>query len=120
MENKYVTFNENFFKGIEGITWYGRRGVYKISSTTFAEISIETRGHADYYVGYNVQIHHKVNGMLNENFFKFKDHLEMVHNPKAGQYCHVWDDIDFGWYISVPRSNEPLVRAIMDMIELYK
>ena len=120
MENKYVTFNENFFKGIEGITWYEKRGIYKISDTTFAEITIKTRGHADHYAGYEVKIHHKVNGVLNITFFGFKDYLEMIHNPKVGPYCDVWDDTDFGWYISVPKSTEPLVRAVMGLIELYK
>lgn len=120
MENKYKKFNQNFFKDVKGIVWYDRMGVYKISDDVFAEITIKTRGHADHYVGYSVEIFHKRNGSLNTNFFYFKDYLDMIHRGPNYEYYHVWDNIDFDWYISSPISVKPMTDVVMSVINRYK
>ena len=121
MENVFKKFNEDFWKSEKSITWYDTQGVMNLDDQRVVTFSIEERGMRDHYVGYNVKIYNKTQGEIVSKFFRFKDHLEMVHRENTSEQYHVWSvDGKFDWYISRPKNTKEMVKVIMDWISMFK
>ena len=117
MTNIFKKFNEDFFsKSNRTIKWYDKQGVFQTTDGVVT-ITIDDLGTSDNYNGYWVE---KINlrfGTIVKKFFRFKDHLTMVHRNEQDKYCHVWLYNDtFEWYISKPKDTKEMTDVIFDWI----
>ena len=120
MENVFKTFNKDFFKSVKDITWFDKQGVLKLDENRLVLITIDDVGTRDSYNGYWVEILNKFNGTIIKRFFKFNDHLTMIHRP-GHKACHVWyNNEQFEWYISIPKNPKEMTAVIMDWITMFK
>lgn len=88
-----------------------------------AVITLEDHGTHHNYNGFDVEIIHKDNGLINSQWFGFKEYLPMncqVGNEKKKTYFHVWGE-DQKWYGSAPDEDESreMVAAIMKHIGMW-
>lgn len=120
MENIYKKFNEDFFKSSKLIIiWFDKSGVISLPNFVI-QLTIDDVGTHGNYNGYFVEIIHKTNGTISKKFFRFIDHLEMVHREKSNEYYHVWESQgEFKWYISKPKETSQMVKVIERWISLY-
>jgi hypothetical protein len=117
MDNVFKSFNDNFFKSVNNITWYDKCGVMVYHPDCVVVIEIDDVGVRDHFNGYWVRIYNKKNGLIFQKFFLFQNHLEFIHRENTNKFFHVWkhnDDID--WYISRPKTTKPMVDVILDFI----
>jgi hypothetical protein len=119
MENIYKKFNENFFKSSKrNIVWFDKTGVIPFSDFV-VQLTIDDVGIQGNHNGYFVEIIHKTNGTISKKFFRFVNHLEMIHRD-TNEYYHVWDrDGKFEWYISKPKDTSEMVKVIDKWIDLF-
>ncbi len=120
MTNIFKKFNEDFFsKSNRTIKWYDKQGVFQTTDGVVT-ITIDDLGTSDNYNGYWVE---KINlrfGTIVKKFFRFKDHLTMVHRNEQDKYCHVWLYNDtFEWYISKPKDTKEMTDVIFDWIDNF-
>ena len=122
--NIFKIFNDNFFRSEKNITWYDKQGVMKLDNNRIVTITIDYVGTRDDYNGYLVEIVNKQNGTITKKFFRFDDHLDMIHREnsnQSNQYSHVWlYRGEFDWYISKPKNTKQMVDTIMDWINMFK
>jgi len=103
------------------ITWYDKQGVMKLDDQRVVTITIDDVGTRDHYNGYHVEIVNKFNGTIIKKWFRFNDHLTMIHRSQNDEYYHVWYQRgEFDWYISRPKDNKEMVKVIMDWINQFK
>lgn len=121
MENVFKIFNEEFWKSQKNITWYDKQGVMKLDEQRVVTITIDDVGIRDNYNGYHVEILNKMNGTIIKKWFRFRDHLTMIHRDRQHHF-HVWLNIEseFNWYISRPKDTKEMVTIIMDWINQFK
>jgi hypothetical protein len=126
MKDVFKKFNEEFWKkGVPNsllypINWYDKQGVMKLDDQRVVTITIDDLGHRERYYGYHVEIINKFNGTIVKKWFRFQDHLTMVH-PDRKPYFHVWlNDGNFDWYISRPSDTKEMVKVICDWINQFK
>ena len=126
MKDVFKKFNEEFWKkGIPNsllypINWYDKQGVMKLDDQRVVTITIDDLGHRDNYNGYHVEILNKFNGTIVKKWFRFSDHLTMVHRDRQ-PYFHVWlNNGNFDWYISRPSDTKEMVKVICDWISQFK
>lgn len=124
MKNIFKNFNEDFWKSEKSITWYDKQGVMVLDDQRVVTITIDDVGTRDNYNGYHVEIINKVQGTIVKKWFRFQDHLTMVHRGESNisqEYCHVW--LSYGkvdWYISRPKDSKEMVKVIMDYVNNFK
>lgn len=120
MENKYKKFNLNFFKKTNlPIHWFDKDGIVSFPNYV-VRLTIDDVGTHNNYNGYWVEIIHKTNCLISKKFFRFVDHLEMIHRDNEFENCHVWHKYDeFDWYISRPKDTKPMVDVIERWIEFF-
>lgn len=120
MKDVFKNFNETFWKSQKSITWYDKQGVMNLDEQRVVTITIDDLGHKDYYNGYHVEILNKFEGTIVKKWFRFQDHLTMVHRDRQ-PYYHVWLNRDnFDWYISRPKDTKEFVKVVMDWINQFK
>jgi len=120
MENVFKSFNQNFWKSQKDITWYDKQGVMKLDDQRVVTITIDDVGTRDNYNGYYVEVVNKMNGTIVKKWFRFQDHLTMIHRDTQHQF-HVWSNSgNFDWYISRPKDTKEMVKVIMDWINQFK
>ena len=122
MKDLFKNFNEEFWKSQKNITWYDKQGIIVLGDQQrVVTITIDDVGTRDNYNGYHVEIINKFNGTIVKKWFRFIDHLTMVHRDNHTQeYCHVWlNSGKFDWYISRPKDTKEMVKVIMDWIEKF-
>ena len=117
MTNIFKKFNEDFFsKSNRTIKWYDKHGVFQTTDGVVA-ITIDDLGTSDHYNGYWVEKIDLRFGTIVKKFFRFKDHLTMVHRNERDKYCHVWlSNGTFEWYISKPIDTKEMTDVIFDWI----
>lgn len=119
MKDLFKNFNEEFWKSQKNITWYDKQGVMNLGDQRVVTITIDDVGTRDNYNGYHVEIINKFNGTIVKKWFRFIDHLTMVHRDKS-EYYHVWlNSGKCDWYISRPKDTKEMVKVIMDWIEKF-
>lgn len=81
--SKFAGFNREFWQGygMDGpgpikINWIDKLGAYNLDENRVVELRLATRGHANRYEGYRVQIIHKQNGVIAQHYFRFDDHMD--------------------------------------------
>lgn len=123
MKDVFKKFNEDFWKSVNSITWYDKQGVMVLDDQRVVTITIDDVGTRDNYNGYHVEIINKVQGTIVKKWFKFQDHLTMVHRGESTisqEYCHVWlNSGKFDWYISRPKDSKEMVKVIMDYVNKF-
>lgn len=120
MENLFKTFNEDFFKSVNGITCYDKDCLLEMDNNRMVMFVLDDIGTRDHFVGYWVKIYNKPNGLIIEKFFRFQFHLEYNHRDTQ-KYYHVWyNHGNLDWYISKPKSIKPMVDTMMDFINKWK
>jgi hypothetical protein len=122
MENVFKKFNEEFWKSQKKlITWYDKQGVMKLDDQRNVTITIDDVGYKDNWNGYHVEIINKMDGTIIKKWFRFKDHLTMIHRGGVQPQCHVWlNSGNFDWYISRPKDTKEMVKVIMNWIEMFR
>jgi hypothetical protein len=122
MENVYKKFNKEFFKSSKRkILWFDKDGLINFPDFVI-RLTIDNVSINGNYNGYFVEIIHKTNGTISKKFFRFIDHLEMIHRENSNEYCHVWDcasDGRFEWYISKPKDTSEMVKVIDEWIGIH-
>ena len=123
MKNIFKNFNEDFWKSEKSITWYDKQGVMVLDDQRVVTITIDDVGTRDNYNGYHVEIINKVQGTIVKKWFRFQDHLTMVHRGDSNirqEYCHVWlNSGKVDWYISRPKDSKEMVKVIMDYVNKF-
>lgn len=120
MDNIFKTFNKNFFKSVKNITWYDKQGIMPLDDYRIVIITLDDARTSDSYNGYWVEIVNKLNGSINRRFFRFIDHLTMIHKDE-NKFCHVWHNGDtLKWYISYPKDPKEMTDIIIDWIKNFK
>lgn len=120
MKDVFKNFNETFWKSQKSITWYDKQGVMSLDEQRVVTFTIDDIGHRDNYIGYNVEILNKFEGTIVRKWFRFQDHLTMLHRDTQ-PYYHVWLNRDnFDWYISRPKDTKEFVKVVMDWINQFK
>ena len=120
MKDLFKNFNEKFWKSESSITWFDKQGVMKLDDQRVVTITIDDLGHRDHYIGYNVEILNKFEGTIVRKWFRFQDHLTMVHRDRS-EYYHVWlNGGNFDWYISRPKDTKEFVKVVMTWINHFK
>ena len=127
MKDVFKKFNEEFWKkGVPNtlsypINWYDKQGVMRLDDQRVVTITIDDLGLRDNYNGYHVEIINKFNGTIVKKWFRFQDHLTMVHRGNGQEYFHVWlNNGNFDWYISRPQDTKEMVKVICDWINQFK
>lgn len=124
MKDVFKKFNEDFWKSEKSITWYDKQGVMVLDDQRVVTITIDDVGTRDNYNGYHVEIINKVQGTIVKKWFRFQDHLTMVHRGESNisqEYCHVWSSYGkVDWYISRPKDSKEMVKVIMDYVNNFK
>jgi hypothetical protein len=122
MENVYKKFNKEFFKSSkQKIVWFDKDGLINFPDFVI-RLTIDSVSVNGNYNGYFVEIIHKTNGTISKKFFRFIDHLEMIHRENSNEYCHVWDCVSdgrFDWYISKPKDTSEMVKVIDEWIGIH-
>ena len=119
MDDRIKNFNQDFFKSVKGITWYDKEGVMEMDDNRRVVLEIDDMGTRDNYVGYWVMIYNKTNGLIVRKFFRFQFCLDFIHRDRQ-EYYHIWFRDSMDWYISKPKSTQPMVDVIMDYINRWK
>ncbi|WP_209124496.1 hypothetical protein [Alkalihalobacillus sp. BA299] len=76
MTLNYCEFNHDFFLN-ENISWYNRKGVYKLDDEINVTIELVTNGVHKTYKGYLVSIIHKTNGKIDSEYFDFDAYMSI-------------------------------------------
>lgn len=111
---EYGGFNWAFFSR-EGLSFYNRKGVYKLNKDTVVTIVLATQGTSKVYVGYEVSIINKKNGIIDNEFFHFDAYLSQENRVderedyKGGFHidedsCKKSERPD--WYIAIPHPTD--------------
>ena len=121
----YELFNKKFFREVaDQLNFFNMTMVHPIDKNRKAEIVLVDRGHHEHYVGYNVSIIHKENGVIVSEFFGFNDYLGKRTDDRRDEQgkFEVIGYVAKDWYIAKPSSNEvkKMAEKIMQYIELYK
>lgn len=120
MKDVFKNFNETFWKSEKSITWYDKQGVMSLDEQRVVTFTIDDIGHRDNYIGYHVEILNKFEGTIVRKWFRFQDHLTMVHRDRQ-PYYHVWfNSGNLEWYISRPKDTKEFVKVVMDWINQFK
>jgi hypothetical protein len=120
MTNIFKKFNEDFFsKCNRTIKWYDEQGVFR-TTDGLVTITIDDVGTHNNYNGYWVE---KINprvGTIVKKFFRFSDHLTMVHRNERDKHSHVWlNNGTFEWYISKPKDTKEMTDVMFDWIDNF-
>jgi hypothetical protein len=117
MTLNYCEFNHDFFLK-EDITWYNRKGVFKLNE--------ETNGVQKTYKGYLVSIIHKANGKIDSEYFDFDAYMSKDNriddrsDYKGGfsiiEHCCTREGIP-SWYIAKPHNED--INYMRNMIFHY-
>lgn len=123
MENVFVNFNKEFFKGISRIEWFDKLGIVDLDDGRLAVITIDDNGTKDHFNGYWVEIVSKTNGTIYKKFFYFKRHLDFVYksnSPYTTKNFHAWFmDGNLDWSMATPKSTKPMVDTIFSFINRF-
>jgi len=121
MKDIFKNFNQDFWKSEKTITWYDKQGLMWLDGQRVVTITIDDLGHKDYYNGYHVEILNKFEGTIVKKWFRFQDHLTMVHRDPKTEYCHVWlNSGKLDWYISRPKDTKEFVKVVMNWVNQFK
>lgn len=120
MTNIFKKFNEDFFsKCNRTIKWYDEQGVFQTMDGVVT-ITIDDVRTNNNYNGYWVE---KINprvGTIVKKFFRFSDHLTMVHRNERDKHSHVWlNNGTFEWYISKPKDTKEMTDVMFDWIDNF-
>jgi len=120
MTNTFKTFNEGFFsKSNRTIKWYDKQGLFQTSDGVVT-ITIDNERNHDHYNGYLVEIINPRVGSIVKKFFRFSDHLTMIHQSEQDKYYHVWlQGGRFEWYMSIPKDTKEMTDVIFDWIDTF-
>jgi hypothetical protein len=105
------------------IQWFDLTGMYKYGDgERVARIDLSTNGAADLYVGFRVTVLNTRKGKIDEKFFAFNDYLSERADDRSDYKggFEVYPGCGWGWYIAVPKTTEPLVRAIEQYLMVFQ
>ena len=121
MKDIFKNFNQDFWKSEKTITWYDKQGLMWLDEQRVVTITIDDVGTRDNYNGYHVEILNKFEGTIVKKWFRFTDHLTMVHRDPKTEYCHVWlNSGKVDWYISRPKDTKEFVKVVMNWVNQFK
>lgn len=111
-------FNQTFWPGYNGndgdgpvtFMWFARIGTFNLMNNIVVEIELKTHGHRDHYVGYEVRLIHRINGLLTNHFFRFDDYFEERDDdrddyPLDNNDCF-YVDKNADWYVAKPTFDD--------------
>ena len=121
MKTLFKDFNQNFFSSSKHIKWFDKEGFYNLDENRVVRIVLEDIGTKDKFNGYLVEILNKTEGVIVRKFFRFGEHLTMIHRPNTEHYHHLWfRDDNLDWYISRPKDTKELCKTIFEWVEIFK
>ena len=134
MKTYFKEFNEEFFKGkgLPKVNWFDREGVYSIhvqnrlADERVVRITLEDLGTKNSFNGYMVEILSKSEGLIAKKFFRFEEHLTMIHKQLDSRYTktnyyHAWlNDEKLDWYMSRPKDTKEMCERIFEWVNYFK
>ena len=123
-KNLFKKLNEEFFsKCKRTIKWFDKQGLFVMSDNRVVTITLDDVGTRNYFNGYLVEIINNRNGGIVKKFFRFQDHLTMVHREDTSKYYHIWlseNNTKLEWYISKPKDTKEMCDVIFEWIDTFQ
>lgn len=124
--NLFKKVNEEFFsKCKRTIKWFDKQGLFVMSDNRVVTITLDDVGTHNHFNGYWVEIINNRNGSVVKKFFRFQDHLTMIHRKETSRFYHIWfrnessgDKLE--WYISTPKDTKEMCDVIFEWIDTFQ
>lgn len=106
--------------------WFDKSGVIRMDDDRRVVATLTIRGGSGvpthgHYIGFDIEIISKKNGVITSKFFGFNDYLpaneRKDQRPDYQGKFEVIDYIDWSWYIAVPKDERKFTRAVEAYIE---
>lgn len=112
------------------IVWSGLTGMTRIDGDRLAKIELATAGVHESYPGVRVTILNKREGMVDQTYFLFDEHLDRT---AEGRMDGRWDfpkspknltfqviaHCGWGFYLAKPKTTRPFCEAVERHIEMF-